>query len=89
MWEEISTPEIQAELHTLFDNNERLRTSERMEKFSPFLDAPVQSDGEQAIAKKLLCKLLGLVTQARRPDQPSLEDGMRFQRDVEVRGPRD
>lgn len=86
MWEEVSTPEVQAELRIIFDTNDSLQTPERIRKFSPFLDAAVQSDEEQAEAKKTLCSLLGLVTQNRIPGQPSHEEGMQFHYDVEVRG---
>ena len=85
MWEEISTAEIQAELRKLFVTNGSLQTPGMKEKFSPFLDAPVRSGEEQAAAKRMLCRLLGLVTQKRDPDRAGLEDGIRFQRDVEVR----
>lgn len=86
MWEEISTPEIQAELRKLFDTNESLQTLETMNKFSLFLDATVQSDEEQTAAKRMLSSLVGLVTQKRHSDQSSHEDGMQFQYDVEVSG---
>ena len=84
MWEEISPSELQAELQHLFASNPCLRTPNLLTDFAPALSEPANSVAERARLKKTLCGLLGLITQQRDPSRPSLEDGIRFQRDVEV-----
>lgn len=85
MWEDISTSELQTELQTLFGSNPCLRNDPTLRaKISPFLTAPVESDAEQASAKDVICDLFGLVTQKRDLGRSTLEEGVQFQRDVEV-----
>jgi hypothetical protein len=84
MWEETSTADLQTELHTLFTSNAWVLTPILVTKFSPFFAAPVGSEAEQAAAKTMICDLLGLVTQKRDPNRPTLEEGVRFQHEVEV-----
>lgn len=89
MWEEISPLQLQAELRNLFTANPCLRTPDLQADFDPVLALPANSDAERAAVKKALCDRLGLITQKREPGRPSLEEGIRFQKDVEVGGDAD
>lgn len=84
MWEDISPSTLQAELQHLFTSNPSFQASDLLTDFSPVLTAFANTDAEQASVKKALCDLLGLVTQKRDTSRPTLEDGIRFQQDVEV-----
>ncbi|KAK0510304.1 hypothetical protein JMJ35_007698 [Cladonia borealis] len=85
MWEEISTTDFQSKFRQIFTSNPCLKTADLWDSFSPVLTGPVGSEAEQERVKKAFCDLLGLVTQKRDTSRPSLEDGMRFQQDVEKR----
>ena len=54
--------------------------------FDPALALPANSNAERVAVKKALCDRLGLITQKRVPGHPSLEEGIQFQKDVEVGG---
>ena len=84
MWEEISTTDFQTELRQIFTSNPCLKDSDLWDGFAPVLTGSVGSEAEQERVKRALCDLLGLVTQKRDTSRPSLEDGIRFQQDVEV-----
>ena len=86
MWEEISPVQLQAELRNLFAANPCLRTPDLQAEFDPVLALPAHSDAEHVRVKKALCDRLGLITQKRVPGRPSLEEGIQFQKDVEVGG---
>ena len=86
MWEEITPSTLQAELQHLFTTNPSLQTPNLLAKLSPIFAASANTDAEQSYLKKAICDLFGLVTQKRDASRPSLEDGIRFQRDVEVGG---
>ena len=84
MWEEISTTDFQSKFRQILTSNPSLKTSDLWDSFSPVLTGPVGSEAEQERVKRSFCDLLGLFTQKRDTSRPSLEDGMRFQQDVEV-----
>lgn len=51
----------------------------------PFLRAEITSEEQQSVAKSLLCDAFGLVTQKGDANsQARLEEGVKFQMDVEV-----
>ena len=89
MWEEISPVQLQAELRNFFAANPCLRTPDLQADFDPVLALPANSDAERVVVKKALCDQLGLITQKRVPGRPSLEEGIQFQKDVEVGGDAD
>ena len=89
MWEEISPVQLQAELRNVFAANPCLRTPDLQADFDPVFALPANSDAERVAVKKALCDRLGLITQKRVPGRPSLEEGIRFQKDVEVGGDAD
>ena len=84
MWEEMSAMDLQAELQRLFNSNPCLRIANLHNDLAPAFSGPANSAEERACLKDTLCGLLGLITQQRDPSHPSLQDGIRFQQDVEV-----
>ena len=89
MWEEISPVQLQAELRTIFAANTCLQTPDLHADFDPVFALPANSDAERVLVKKALCDRLGLITQRRVLGRPSLEEGIQFQKDVEVGGDAD
>ena len=89
MWEEISPVQLQAELRNIFAANQCLQIPDLQADFDPVFALPTDSDAELVIVKKALCDRLGLITQKRVPGRPSLEEGIQFQKDVEVGGDAD
>ena len=89
MWEELSSLQLQAELKNLFTVNPYLRTLDLRASFDPILALSADSDAERAGVKKALCDRLGLITQKLALGRPLLEEGIQFQKDVEVGGDAD
>lgn len=84
MWEQIPTREMQQELQTMFSDS-CLQDRSILSGIQPFLEAPTNTPGEQAAAKRLLCAHFGLVTQkGDAQSQARLQEAMQFQLDIEV-----
>jgi hypothetical protein len=89
MWEEISVAEMQTKLKHLFKSNSCLKDdldATLLGEISSFWNAPVESEAEQASAKKMICDLFGLSTHPSSKDfnQDSMVEAMRFMEDVRV-----
>ncbi len=81
--------DFQTKLKTLFESHSCLKKELNptlLAGISAFLNASVESEAEQASAKKMICDLFGLLTQpsSKSFNRDALDEGMKFQMDVHV-----